>query len=106
MTMTMTTASASIISDMFRPPVNRAMKVLDRSFFKKTIPTSVARVLDRKQISKCRSDLHHQLLKLDRMQTVRSVHDTQGVETKVLLLKPDVNSAGKTIDVPMHLGQK
>ena len=31
-------------SDMFAPPVNRAMKVLDRAFFKRTVPTSAARI--------------------------------------------------------------
>lgn len=42
---------------MFRPPVNRAMRVLDRSFFKKTVPASAATVLDVKNISLVRKTL-------------------------------------------------
>ncbi|KAI9838647.1 MAG: hypothetical protein M1819_004961 [Sarea resinae] len=43
--------------DMFRPPVNRAMRVLDRSFFKKRVPLSAARIPDNKKISKIRTEL-------------------------------------------------
>lgn len=42
---------------MFRPPVNRTMRVLDRSFFKKTIPVSAATVLENKNISAVRKAL-------------------------------------------------
>ena len=84
-------------ADMFRPPVNRAMKTLDRSFFKKIIPTSVARVKDPKDISTCRNVLHHDILKLDRTQAVKSVRDPQGRETKALLLKPEIRSEGKSV---------
>lgn len=42
---------------MFRPPVNRAMRVLDRSFFKKTVPVSAATVLENKNISAVRKTL-------------------------------------------------
>lgn len=70
------------------------MKTLDRSFFQKTIPTSAARILDQRQISKCRGELHNDLLKLDRMQAVKIVKDTQGKEGKALLLKPVVKADG------------
>jgi tRNA (guanine37-N1)-methyltransferase len=79
---------------MFRPPVNRAMRSLDRLFFKRTLPTSAARVTDRKQITKCKSDLYLDILKLDRMQTVVSVRDPQGEDAKALLLKPEIRSDG------------
>lgn len=84
-------------SEMFRPPVNRVMRNIDRAFFRKTVPTSAARVIDRKQISKCRSDLYLDILKLDRMQTVVSVRDPQGADAKALLLKPEIRSDGKRI---------
>lgn len=42
---------------MFRPPVNRAMRVLDRSFFKKTVPVSAATVLENKNILSVRKTL-------------------------------------------------
>ncbi|KAI5212504.1 hypothetical protein E4T38_00512 [Aureobasidium subglaciale] len=59
--------------DMFRPPVNRAMRVLDRSFFQKKIPISAARVVDNKTISKCRAELFRSkdALLLERYQIVR-----------------------------------
>lgn len=83
-------------SDMFRPPVNRAMRALDRSFFQKSIPISAARICDNKQISKYRTELGHDLLKLERVSAVRSVRDFDGQEGKALLLKPEVNPDGKT----------
>ncbi len=92
----MTVISKPLDLDMFRPPVNRAMQVLDRAFFKRSIPTSAARVLDRKQITKCRNDLHFDILKLDRMQAVVSVRDPQGADAKALLLKPEIRSDGKS----------
>ena len=81
-------------SAMFRPPINRAMRALDRSFFQKTIPISAARIRDNKQISKCRSELGDDLLKLDRFPSVRSVRDPEGNEAKALLLRPGVKQDG------------
>ena len=86
----------SLESAMFRPPVNRAMRALDRSFFQKIIPLSAARIRDNKQISKYRTELGHDLLKLDRMQAVRSIKDSGGHEAKALLLRPGVQPEGKT----------
>lgn len=81
--------------DMLRPPINRAMRILDRAFFKTSIPTSAARVFDPKHIKSCRDDLHHDILKLDRKQAVVSVRDPQGADAKALLLKPGIRSEGK-----------
>ena len=86
--------SESSDSAMFRPPVNRAMRVLDRSFFQKSVPISAARIRDKKQISKYRAELGHDMLRLDRMQTVRSVRDSEGKEAKALLLRPEVKQDG------------
>lgn len=82
-------------SAMFRPPVNRAMRALDRSFFKRSIPLSAARIRDNKNISKYLAELRLDLLKLERMQAVRSVKDHAGQEGKALLLKPEVKPDGK-----------
>ena len=87
----------SVAGEMFRPPVNRAMRVLDRSFFKKSIETSVARITDPRQIAKCRKDLNHEILKLDRMPAIKSVQDSQGAEAKALLLKPEIKPDGKPL---------
>ena len=84
-------------SVMFRPPINRAMRALDRSFFQKTIPLAAARVCDNKQISKFRSELGHDLLNLDRMPAVRAVKDPDGNEARALLLRPGVKQDGNMV---------
>lgn len=90
-------------ADMFAPPVNRAMKVLDRSFFQRTIPASAARIFSPKDISRARTDLDRSrdLLK-SRLDTVRSdpdtAHASKGV--KCLLLKPEVVHNGTTHTYP------
>lgn len=85
------------LADMFRPPVNRAMQVLDRSFFEKFVPCSVAKIGDRKQITKFRNELSQDILKLDRMQPIRSLEGPQGGEVKAFLLRPEVNPDGDEI---------
>lgn len=80
---------------MFRPPINRAMRALDRSFFQKSIPLSAAKIRDNRQISKYRTELGPDLLRLERMQTVRSVRDSEGQEAKALLLRHEVRPDGK-----------
>ena len=90
-------------ADMFAPPVNRAMKVLDRSFFQRTIPAAAARVFSPKDISRVRTDLDRSrdLLK-SRLDTVRAdadaAHAQKGV--KCLLLKPEVVPNGTTHSYP------
>lgn len=78
---------------MFRPPVSRAMKVLDRSFFQKKLPISAARILDNKNISRCRMDLQRSKdgLALDRFGIVQP--DPQSdidSNKKCVLLRPQV----------------
>ena len=82
----------SEFGDMFRPPVNRAMRVLDRSYFQKKIPLAAARVLQNKQIARCRQELVNDMLKLERMPSVRV--DPHDRDIKALLLKPEVKSDG------------
>ena len=93
--------SDSAESAMFRPPINRAMRALDPSFFHKSIPLSAARIYDKKKISKYRTELGHDLLKLDRMSVVRSVRDSEGQEAKALLLRPGVKPDGNTASFPL-----
>ncbi|EOA89056.1 tRNA(m(1)G37)methyltransferase [Exserohilum turcicum] len=80
--------------DMFAPPVNRAMKVLDRGFFQKTIPTSAARIFNPKDISRCRKELtaSRDTLPNNRVDPVRPDPDAQRAQTgvKCLLLRPEV----------------
>lgn len=84
--------------EMFRPPVNRAMRVLDRSFFQKKIPVSAARVVDNKTISKCRSELFRSkdALLLERYQIVRPDPTESDAKAgkKCILLRPQVDDKG------------
>lgn len=45
------------MSDIMRPPINRAMRVLDRAYFQKTVPLAAARVFNNQHISQCRGQL-------------------------------------------------
>ena len=83
---------------VFRPPVNRAMRVLDRSFFYKRVPISAARVFENKKISKVRADLirSKDVLKLDRIAGVQSDPDP-GIAAnggKCLPLRPEIQVEG------------
>ena len=90
----MSASLESLESAMFRPPINRAMRALDRSFFQKSVPLSAARIRDNKHISRYRKELSHDLLKLDRMPAVKCVKDPEGQEAKAFLLRPEVKSDG------------
>ena len=90
----MSTAS-SIPIDMFRPPINRAMRVLDRSSFQKKVPLSAARVFDKTKIVKLRSELEHEVLRLDRFKCVQSIRGSEGEEHKALLLNPQIKPDGR-----------
>ena len=84
---------------MFRPPIQRsAAAVLDRALFSKTIPIAAARVTDKKQISRCRTQLDksRELLRLERLMIVRDDPDPilASKGGKCLLLKPEVKPDG------------
>jgi len=84
---------------LFRPPIHRSTAaVLDRALFSKTIPIAAARVTDRKQISRCRSQLDKskELLHLERLTVVRDDPDPilASKGGKCLLLKPEVKPDG------------
>ena len=83
-------------ADMFRPPVDRAMRVLYRPFFRKKIPLAVATVFEKNQISMCRGYLKQDLLNLDRVSPIRfdaSAEDSK-LDRRSLLLKPSVRPDG------------
>lgn len=85
---------------MFRPPVNRAMRTLDRSFFRKTIPLSAARVFKPSDISKVRKDLlNNDLLVLPRISSIREVKEQDGSVLKALLLRENVKVDGRLLEL-------
>lgn len=81
---------------MFRPPVNRAMRTLDRSFFRKTVPVSAAKVFQNSEISRVRKELSgsRELLVLPRLNVVREIKDQDGAVKKALLLREDLRHDG------------
>ncbi|GIC86739.1 tRNA(m(1)G37)methyltransferase [Aspergillus udagawae] len=88
---------SSDLPEMFRPPVNRAMRVLDRSFFRKTVPLSAAAVCQNSDISKVRAELHksRDLLAVPRLNCIRDVTDQDGQIKKALLLRETVKHDDK-----------
>ncbi|KAG8530775.1 uncharacterized protein KY384_004132 [Bacidia gigantensis] len=84
------TISSGSTEEMFRPPLNRGMQLLDRSLFKKTILISAAKVVDRKRIKDFRTTLNHDLLRLDRFQTVQNILEPNGEQSKALLLNQSI----------------
>ncbi|GAB7365199.1 hypothetical protein MBLNU230_g6285t1 [Neophaeotheca triangularis] len=78
---------------MFRPPVNRAMRTLDRSFFQRKVPLKAARVFENKNISKLRTQLEKSkdALQKDRLGNVASDPDADLAKSgrKCILLRPE-----------------
>ncbi|KAJ6112146.1 tRNA (guanine(37)-N1)-methyltransferase [Penicillium sp. IBT 18751x] len=85
------------IPEMFRPPVNRAMRTLDRSFFRKTVPVSAAKIFKNSEISHVRKVLgvNKELLVLPRLNVVREIQDQDGIK-KALLLREDMKHDDKS----------
>ncbi|KAL4810188.1 hypothetical protein BDV18DRAFT_150497 [Aspergillus unguis] len=84
----------SDLPEMFRPPVNRAMRVLDRSFFKRTIPISAATIFKPSDISSVRKELEKSkdMLGLPRLPNVQEIKKDDAVKKCMLLkesIKPD-----------------
>ncbi|KAL2814958.1 hypothetical protein BJX63DRAFT_420566 [Aspergillus granulosus] len=86
-----TTLRRSDVPEMFRPPVNRAMQVLDRSFFKKTFPISAATIFKPKDISKVRNELvkSGDALVLPRLQPIKDIKK-DNTAIKALLLREGI----------------
>ncbi|KAF1346912.1 Met-10+ like-protein-domain-containing protein [Delphinella strobiligena] len=83
--------------EMFRPPINRAMRVLDRSFFQKKVPLSAARVLDIKKMSKLRQDLQKSkdILFIDRLSNIQADPEANAKPgSKCILLRPEIDDKG------------
>lgn len=89
--------------DMWRPPANRLMQTLDRSFFQRTINLRAARVFDNKNIFKIRKALESSkdVLVRERMGSVHPDPDPIQAQTgrKCILLRPesDENSGDNVI---------
>ncbi len=88
-------------TDMFRPPINRAMRVLDRAFFQRDVNLAAACVTNSKNIATCRNELHNDILKLERLPPIRPVPSNISADKnlKCLLLKPDTRLEGSNLNI-------
>jgi tRNA (guanine37-N1)-methyltransferase len=81
--------------DMFRAPINRSMKTLDRSLFKKTVNLKAARIFDNKNISRVRGELERNKVALfqDRLGSVYPDPDPDRAKTgkKCVVLRPEIS---------------
>lgn len=77
--------TSSLTDEMFRPPVNRAMRVLDRSFFQKDIKLAAAHVKDSTNISSVRT----QLVQSKDILVRRAIMPVQLVPNPMPKLKPN-----------------
>lgn len=81
--------------DMFRPPVNRAMRTLDRAFFRRRHPISAARVPELTNVS----NISKALFQSKDAIHARMVHPVQSdpviKSAKCVLLKPGVRHDGR-----------
>lgn len=81
-------------NDMFRPPVNHFMKVLDRSLFYKRVTISAAKIYDLQQISQCRKELGRDVLQWNRYPAMVNVSENGLQSVKALLMKPEIKAEG------------
>ena len=90
--MTSENSALDLDVEMLRPPINRAMRMLDRSFFHKKIPAVAAVIQDSKRISQIKSELLNDALQLERVQHIRPMYDASGQKTgkKGIILKPEI----------------
>lgn len=86
---------------MIRPPVNRAMRTLDRSFFRRSVPLSAARIFKLSDITNVRKELakSQDLLVLPRISGIRELKGQDGEVWKALLLREDLKADGRFIEI-------
>jgi len=86
------------VPEVFLPPVNRSMRILDKSFFKKIIPLSALTVFEDRNLSRVRMTLQKagDLLSINPIKPVRPDETTSG--HKCILLRPGIESSGEVQD--------
>lgn len=81
-------------TDMFRPPLARGMRTLDRNVFQKTVPLKAARVFENQNISKVRTQLERSkdALHQERLGSVFPDPDSERAKAgkKCVLLRPEI----------------
>jgi tRNA (guanine37-N1)-methyltransferase len=82
------------LPEIFRPPVNRSMRVLDRSFFQKTLSISAATVFDDRNLSIVRGKVQSagNLLSVSTIKPI--IPDETVPGRKCVLLRPGIMATG------------
>ena len=90
--------SLCALPPMFRPPVNRAMRTLDRSFFRKKIPLSAATIFKNPDIANVRRELakSHDALSVPKVSVIQEVRENDIIR-KCCLLREGVKYDGKCL---------
>jgi len=83
----------------FLPPVNRAMRTLDRAFFKETVPVTAARVLDLDPtlVHTIKEKVLKDLIPFERFNQRYIFNSKLDTETTLLILRPEVKYDGMKI---------
>jgi hypothetical protein len=82
------------LPELYRPPINRAMRVLDRSFFQKTIPIAAATVFEDRNISLVRGKVQS-AGHLFGVFSIKSIVPDETVPgRKCVLLQPGIRATG------------
>lgn len=81
----------------FLPPVNRAMRTLDRTFFKKMVPVTAARVLDATLLHTIKEKVLKDLIPFERFNQRYVFNSRLDVETPLLILRPEVKYDGMEV---------
>ena len=89
-------AQTAASADMFRPPINWAMKTLDRSFFHKEIMLAAACILDKKNIWMHRKELSRDVLQIPKVTPIQEItSDLLPDKTaRGLILNPNIRIEG------------
>lgn len=82
------------LPEIFRPPINRCMRVLDRSFFQKTLPIAAATVFDDRNLSTVRSKFQGAGNLMGVFSIKAVVPDETLPGRKCVLLRPGISATG------------
>ncbi|PWW74842.1 hypothetical protein C7212DRAFT_282534 [Tuber magnatum] len=74
----------------FLPPVDRAMRTLNRAFFKKVVPVTAARVLDATLLHTIKEKILKDMIPFERFNVRYDFNSKLGIETPLLILRPEV----------------
>ena len=85
---------AAMTKEMFRPPVNRAMCTLDKSFFHKEILTSAARIPDEQRMSSILKAVRKSQDVFGHRDFPHVREDAERAGAKCIVLRPTVKADG------------